>query len=426
MQKRKRTRRVAAVLIAVAMILTTLTTSGTAFAAEESPYRLQGDNSCEELSGQACDSHNSEDSSYQSYDDLNIAEEITGQPYAGGYYTEEAPTQPYEADELSYTQYTDEWQLQVTGNMYSLRLLSIDYGLATALILQSAVCNGFYAISDNFTNWEIIGPATEQDEYTNVPPHMDLSKAGILRIERLPYHVDNNIKWIGFAILENTVGDIWREQIRIFVDGVWLNPLPLEPGPPVITGLNGFSWAREAVEFVVARDLMNMYLCNETNEYIGFNPTGSATRGDVLAAAVKALGLTAPDFEETSHVQFYDVPLTGRGIYIDIAKQLGLVVGVGHNNFAPDSTITRQDMMTMLYNIMMAMGQIQPDTGLTALGRFSDLNQISSYARLPISSLARAGIIAGDGVSINPRGDINRVEAAMFVRNLYRVGEAHI
>jgi len=69
------------------------------------------------------------------------------------------------------------------------------------------------------------------------------------------------------------------------------------------------------------------------------------------------------------------------------------------------------------------MGQIQPDTGLTALGRFNDLNQIAHHARLPISSLARAGIIAGDGVGINPRGYVNRVEAAMFVRSLYLVGE---
>ena len=337
----------------------------------------------------------------------------------------------YTPEELLAQFYEDEWRKQVTGSFYSLQLISMAYGKITAIITQCAAGTQFYVTSYNYIKWEITGPVAQPEEYypneyvleesTYELLYLSLTEAGIIRIERLPYHIADNITWVGFVVMQDIAGNILREQMRIYLDGEWLNPLPTEP-VIAISDLQGFSWGREAIEFVVARDLMNLYLCMETHEQIAFHPSGYATRGYVLAAAVKALGLSVSYFSEAVHTPFYDVPLSGRGIYIDTAKQLGLVIGVGNNRFAPNHTITRQDMMTMLYNIMMAMGQIQPDIGLTALGRFNDFAEISRYARLPISSLARAGIIAGDGVSINPRGYVTRVEAAMFVRNLYRVG----
>ena len=399
----------------------------------------------------------------------------------------EDETYDYVADYPAYQPYEDMWQLQVTGSFYGLHLVSIENGITTAIISQCGACSGLLAVSTNLMDWEIIGPATEIDMYNKelayiseidmytretrytletdmyteemsyppetdmyteeiqyppeddmydekisyppetdiypiAPPLITLGEAGIIRIERLPYQIHDRIIWVGFAILGNADSSTRREQIRIYMNDIWLNPLPYEAETALI-GLEGFGWGREAIEFVVARNLMDMYNCPETHEPIAFNPAEIATRGDMLAAAVMALGLTPPYNPESNHVPFYDVPLYGRGIYIDIAKQLGLVVGIGNNHFVPDGAITRQDMMTMFYNILLALGQIQPDTNLTALGRFNDIGQIADYARLPISSLAMAGIITGDGISINPRRYMTRVEAAVFVRNLYRIGE---
>ena len=376
--------------------------------------------------------------------------------------------------------------LPLTGNFYSLRLVSADEHMALAVISQCPECpsgNDFFAKSYNLTDWEILSPAPgwyihydgwyywyvdglhrtsdwQEDWQFHPSPSEDYEgdiyewaymmahifdnfesihevrfmdgheggilriegrEGGILRIERLPFVIYDEITWVGFIITEDFSREINRQQIRLYAQGQLLNPLE-DDAPPVILGLEGIGWAREAATFIVARDLMNMYVCPETNEPIVFNPSGRATRGDVLAAAVKALGLTAPDVLSREHVPFDDVPLYGRGIYIDTAKRLGLVAGVGNNQFAPDRTISRQDMMTMLYNILLAMGQIEPDFELTALGRFRDIGDIADYARLPIASLARTGIIAGDGVNINPRGYMTRVEAAVFVWNLYRMG----
>ena len=354
----------------------------------------------------------------------------------------------------------------LSGSLHSFQLISVEGSMALAIICQGEETGGFFATSTNFSDWEIRSPAAGwyvyfygyyywymgglhrtsdwqthwqvypvHDDYewgsdllyiidsfynANKLPHIGLTEGGILRIERLPYLIGDKIIWVGFAVIEDINGNIHRRQIRLFADGQWLNPLPAG-ATPALVGLEGVSWAREAIEFVVARDLMDMYVCLERNEPIVFHPTGNATRGDVLAAAVMALGLTPPDIPDIYHIPFVDVPLSGRGVYIDIAKQLGLVMGIGNNQFAPNRTISRQDMMTMLYNILLASGQITPDTGLTALRRFNDVGQIADYARLPISSLARAGIITGDGININPRGYMTRVEAAMFVWNLARI-----
>jgi len=248
-------------------------------------------------------------------------------------------------------------------------------------------------------------------------PSLDMRTYGISLIERLPYEIAGEIVWVGFITRGGN-----RRQINIFENRQHLNHI-WEGAAPMIAGIDGVRWAREAIEFIVARDLMDLHICQETGHQIAFNPTDRATRGEVLAAAVRALGLTAPELPYgEEHIPFDDVPLWGRGEYIDIARRLGLVSGIGNNLFAPDRTITRQDMMTMLYNILLAMGRIQPDYTLRTLARFSDATDIADYARLPIASLARAGIIAGDGVRINPRGYLSRVEAAMFVWNLYRIG----
>ena len=337
-----------------------------------------------------------------------------------------AETDTYDdADEAPGQPDSDENILRPTGNLHDFRLISFEDGIATAIISQCANGSDFIAVSHNLTDWEIEGPAAgwhagHNGSHINHMLYISLSEGGILRIERLPFLIEDKIVWVGFIVTNDTSGNSRRRQMRLFADGIWLNPLPYD-AVPALAGLESFGWAREAVEFVVARGLMDMYFCPDRNEPIVFNPTGNAARGEVLAAAVMALGLTAPDITDIYHIPFEDVPLSGRGVYIDIAKQLGLVAGIGNNHFAPDCTISRQDMMTMLYNILLAMGQIRPDTELTALRRFNDIGQIAEYARLPISSLARAGIIAGDGISLNPRGYMTRVEAAMFVWNLYRV-----
>jgi len=410
MQHMKNRRRITAVLLAAALLISAIISPGIAYAIEYEPYYPQ--DVCECLACQAPDN-------WISIDQSNFP---------------------------------------LTANFHSLQLVSQSAGMTLGVITQRPNSGAFFATSNNMADWTIVAPAASRYVYhagyyywyagglfrtsdwhtnwqtlaylpddaylvesmfsdnahVNQVPRLPLTYGGLQRIERLPFQVGGNITWVGFAVTNDT-----RRPIRLYAGGVWLNPFD-QDGPTAIIGTESFGWARDAIEFVVARDLMDMYLCSETYEAIHFNPAGGASRQDVLAAAIRALGITAHDITYFQHVPFYDVPVTGRGVYVDIAMRLGFVIGVGGNMFAPARPITRQDMMTMLYNIMLAQGHITPDYELTAISRFGDVALIASYARLPISSLASAGFIAGDGRNINPRGYVTRVEAAMFVWNLYR------
>ena len=461
MQQEKHIRRTTAILLSAVMMLAVALTPVTIQAAEggNDTYNASGLANDDEYAVAEGENSYADDGDYIAYgDEYNIT-----------YGDEHDMTDTLALlEESLYWGEIDINGLNLTGNFHNLRLVSIENGMALAVISQYAESSAFFATSTNLTDWEIKSPAADwyvyhygryywyanglhrttdwRHDWQIHPPHdghgwdmswgyiLDnfedinqlpnscLQENGVLRIERLPFIIDEQIRWVGFAVTEGTSGGTYRRQLRLFAGSVWLNPLP-EGAMPALPGLEDFGWAHGAVEFVVARNLMDMYYCQETNEPIAFNPTSRAARGEVLAAAVVALELTAPSYPDIYHIPFADVPLSGRGVYIDIAKQLGLVAGIGNNQFAPAHTISRQDMMTMLYNILLAMGQIAPDTELTALRRFNDAGQIAEYARLPISSLARAGIIAGDGLNINPAGYMTRVEAAMFVYSLYRVSE---
>jgi len=480
MQQKKHIRRGVAILLAAMMMLAAIAVPRAVYATEEEPAVPEIGTSATTEDEQDEEDANADDTP----DESDTEAEDT--PDEADNEAEETPGETDAPDEATYIGWSDIdiSGHNFTGNLHSFSLVSVTGGIAVAHITQCADnCPGFFATSSNMVDWEIRSPASgwfvyhegyyywyvdglirtsdwhndwqfhpppptdrDCDEYIceyseegyptysewegtmsyvfdnfegiRETPSLALSYAGIQWLERLPFTVNDSIMWVGFVVMENNIP---RQQLRIFANGQLLNPISPD-AEPTLTGLENLGWAREALEFIVARDLMDMYICPVTDEPIAFNPMGSATRGDVLAAAVKALGLTAPDQPEPGYAPFVDVPLYGRGIYIDIARQMGLVAGIGNNYFAPERTISRQDMMTMLYNILLATSQITPDYELTALGRFRDIGQIAEYARLPISSLARAGIITGDGVSINPRGYMTRVEAAMFVWNLYRMG----
>ena len=67
--------------------------------------------------------------------------------------------------------------------------------------------------------------------------------------------------------------------------------------------------------------------------------------------------------------------------YLAAAKRLGISGGVGDNLFAPDTAITRQEMFTLLYNVLKERDQLPAGTSDKTLADFSDSGSISSYAR---------------------------------------------
>lgn len=98
-----------------------------------------------------------------------------------------------------------------------------------------------------------------------------------------------------------------------------------------------------AVGFVAARGITK----GTGNEK--FSPEGKLTRGQFLVMAMRAYGI-APD--ENRSDNFIDAGNTYYTGYLAAAKRLGITKGIGNNMFGPENNVTRQEMFTLLYNIL--------------------------------------------------------------------------
>lgn len=90
--------------------------------------------------------------------------------------------------------------------------------------------------------------------------------------------------------------------------------------------------------------------------------------------------------------------------YIEKSAQLGLVSGVTDTTFAPDRTITRQEMMVMIDRVLEL-----PD--VNGLG-FTDDGDIAIWALNSAARTTGAGIFQGSGGKLLPKAAATRAEAA--------------
>ena len=84
----------------------------------------------------------------------------------------------------------------------------------------------------------------------------------------------------------------------------------------------------------------------------------------------------------------------------------------------PESSITRQDLITLAYRAFLSKGYISEATDFKSLEVFSDQSEISDYATAPLASMVKAGIIKGSDGRVNPKGNATRAEVAVMCARL--------
>ena len=104
------------------------------------------------------------------------------------------------------------------------------------------------------------------------------------------------------------------------------------------------AWYSHAVTFIAARGITS----GTTPDT--YSPNASLTRGQFVVLLMNAYQITAQDTSGTAN--FIDAGNTYYTDYLLQAKALGIVNGVGNNQFAPQQEITRQEMVVMLYNAL--------------------------------------------------------------------------
>ena len=175
------------------------------------------------------------------------------------------------------------------------------------------------------------------------------------------------------------------------------------------TDVPASDWYGKAVGFIAARGIT-------TGTGDGqFNPEGKLTRGQFLVMLMRAYGI-APD--ATPKDNFADAGNTYYTGYLAAAKRLKISEGVGGNRFAPDKEISRQELFTLLYNSLKLLDRLPEGKASKSLTKYSDANNIASWAKEAMQSLLNAGIITGSYGRLLPESSSNRAQLAQVLYNL--------
>ena len=178
-------------------------------------------------------------------------------------------------------------------------------------------------------------------------------------------------------------------------------PAPAEPFPDVDEN----DWFYDEVVYVYENGLMNGV---ENNQ---FAPNTATNRAMLATILYRLAG--QPDV--SGDLPFTDV--AAGTWYTDAvlwAAQNGIVNGLGENTFAPMNTLTREQLVTMLYRYAEAEGY---DVSAAAdLSGYPDAGKVQPYAQEAMSWAVAEGIVAGmeDG-TLNPAGNATRAQIATIL-----------
>ena len=190
---------------------------------------------------------------------------------------------------------------------------------------------------------------------------------------------------------------------------------PDEPGttPDVPTekgfvDLDNHAWATDAINYLADEGIIKG--TSETT----FSPASNITRADYAILLVRAFELESEDAENFADVNESDYFAEE----LAVARNTGIVGGIGDNKYAPRDTITRQDMMVILYRALVKMGiELKPIEGVDVT-TYTDYSDVADYAKEAVKALVEAGLVNGKGESLAGSDFTTRAEVAVLLKRV--------
>ena len=131
---------------------------------------------------------------------------------------------------------------------------------------------------------------------------------------------------------------------------------------------------------------------NESGQQV-FNPDGTVTRGQLITMLWRIQGSPQAD---TSTKTFSDVTYSKYyGDAIRWARATKIVEGYGNNTFKPENPITREEIAIMVANFANRMDGKNPTSDGVKLSAFPDAKQVDTWAQSSLSWAVDKGIITG-------------------------------
>ena len=169
--------------------------------------------------------------------------------------------------------------------------------------------------------------------------------------------------------------------------------------------LGNHAWAADAINALADEGIIK-----GTSENT-FSPAANITRADFAILLVRAFKMTSEseeNFADVSSSDYFAKELA-------VARNTGLVNGIGDNKFAPRNNITRQDMMVIVYRALVAMEKIATAENTPSA---SDFDAVADYAKEAVSALIDAKLVNGKNGLIAPTDFTTRAEVAVLIKRI--------
>ena len=171
------------------------------------------------------------------------------------------------------------------------------------------------------------------------------------------------------------------------------------------TDVPDFEWYRDSVAYVFGKGLMNG-VTEDT-----FAPDSPVSRGMLVTILHRMAG--APDaagtvsFSDVTPGMYYEAPIAW-------AAGNGIVNGYPDGTFAPENSVTREQMATILSRYAQTQGV---DTSPAAdLSAFSDRDAVNDYAVFPFAWANAVQLINGvTEDTLVPQGEATRAQMATII-----------
>ena len=167
------------------------------------------------------------------------------------------------------------------------------------------------------------------------------------------------------------------------------------------------AWYYKAVEYVAENGIMSGVSAREFAPNAGFSRAMLAQTLYAMSGkpTVKAEGTFA---DVAANAWYADA--------VNWAAEKGYVSGVGDGEFAPDASITREQMALILYRYAGS-----PDASGMVLREFADGDSVSAYAVDAIRWAVHEGLISGmENNTLAPQGTATRAQVAQILMNFHQ------
>jgi hypothetical protein len=142
----------------------------------------------------------------------------------------------------------------------------------------------------------------------------------------------------------------------------------------------------------------------------------SITRADFVIMLLKAYGISP---EPAGASNFSDAGTKCFTGYLAAARRLGITSGIGGGRFAPYSSISNQETLTLAYRLLTILKKPLA-SGNTELSKYVDFQKIPAWAKASYTAFTKAGVIGKTTLILNPAGKATRSDVAVLLYDLLK------